>query len=449
MNDNIIKENLTTKTKELNYMITTYKGQSGSPLFIRIKNEKLIEMKKEDLINCENDKYSYIFLGLHSRSSDYIKPINKINSANNNPNNPNNLFEVMNQTNKKTMSNFFTDQNIDHNQTNNIINININLNNEINDLNINIDFKTLIQKHGISKLKDIIIKSHKNNTRNINNQSPNNNTKKENVIHDFLSKNNFCNYNIGLKIDQFTFKKIKNSIIKARIFKDNESNIDIKMNDLTYFSNMKKYTNFSNEDSNYYNIYKNGIMNNILHEKKYILIYIRVYDEYVVKGIFNITSFVDVLFEVASKYLEVDKKFILLSYKDHLLDFEKCSGEFILNVFKNKTFINEDPANINNDMENDRNPSLIFREIISTNFILNIDKYSDVLSQKLFSKLHDNIKNFEENKVYNNSNTSNIKIVIKYIFNEIQIFFEKSLTLYGVLFDAIKKKMVNCTNVSL
>ena len=53
---------------ELNYMITTYKGQSGSPLFIRVKNEKLIEMKREDLINCVNDKYSFIFLGLHSRS---------------------------------------------------------------------------------------------------------------------------------------------------------------------------------------------------------------------------------------------------------------------------------------------------------------------------------------------------------------------------------------------
>ena len=49
---------------ELDYLISTYCGQSGSPIFARIKNK-----------NYKNKHYDYILIGIHSRSSPQIEPI--------------------------------------------------------------------------------------------------------------------------------------------------------------------------------------------------------------------------------------------------------------------------------------------------------------------------------------------------------------------------------------
>ena len=69
MNINIIKEeNLTNNEYELDYTITTYCGQSGSPIFARIKNKKF------------KGKHNYILIGIHSRSSYQIEPISKRHS---------------------------------------------------------------------------------------------------------------------------------------------------------------------------------------------------------------------------------------------------------------------------------------------------------------------------------------------------------------------------------
>lgn len=69
MNINIIKEeNLTNNEYELDYTITTYCGQSGSPIFARIKNKKF------------KGKHNYILIGIHSRSSYQIEPISKSHS---------------------------------------------------------------------------------------------------------------------------------------------------------------------------------------------------------------------------------------------------------------------------------------------------------------------------------------------------------------------------------
>lgn len=61
-NDNIINCN-NSNTKAIHYQISTYKGQSGSPLFLRIK--KLSE--KDNNGNKSKPSYFYQFIGLHSR----------------------------------------------------------------------------------------------------------------------------------------------------------------------------------------------------------------------------------------------------------------------------------------------------------------------------------------------------------------------------------------------
>jgi hypothetical protein len=166
-----------------------------------------------------------------------------------------------------------------------------------------------------------------------------------------------------------------------------------------------------------------------------MLINIKIYDEYVVKGVFNITSNMKVLFEIASEYLEIDKKYFSISIDNEFFEFDECENEFILRYYERKSKLDQ---TINEKETNKK----IFRQIINANFVINIDKYSDFITEKLFSKLRDNIRNFDNNQVYDNSEKSNLRIIVRYIFNEIQTFFEKSQTLYGLLFNAIKNKMM-------
>jgi len=413
INNNKVNHDKNIKN-ELNYMITTYKGQSGSPLFIRIKNEKLIDMKRQDLINCTNDKYSLIFLGLHSRSPEFLEPINKqkhqncVIRSNHNEIKPNinekvnDVYNLGNQNKQKT------------------INININLNEEFKDINININLNSLIGKNE----PDQSMINQIDHTRNSYNLLNENNLKKELMIKDFLIKNNYCSYNVGLKIDIEILNKIKKSIIKKRSNKKNRVTKGIETRGIkTVEDNCKSY--FSHEKAKLLNCYSS-----------YMLINIHIYEECLVKGIFNVTSYMKVLFEMASEYLEVDKKYILIHLNNEFFGLDECGNEFILRYFQAKGILNK----IINDKVEQNTP--VFREIINANFVINIDKYSDFISDKLFSKLRDNIRNFDDNEVYDNSEKSNLKTIVRYIFTEIQTFFEKSQTLHGLLFKAIKAKMI-------
>lgn len=84
------KGKLENFNEELKYKISTYKGQSGSPIFLRIP--KFEKRDYSDFGVCENDlskdtEYLYIFIGLHSRRGplvsnikSYVKNLNDINS---------------------------------------------------------------------------------------------------------------------------------------------------------------------------------------------------------------------------------------------------------------------------------------------------------------------------------------------------------------------------------
>ena len=376
-------------SNELNYMITTYKGQSGSPLFIRMKNEKLIEMKMENLITCRNDKYSYIFMGLHSRSPDYIEPINAL---------INNI--TLSSINEKVL-----------NLNTNTIDININLNNQPN-FNLKINLKSLLE----------LEKSDKNEIYKYTNV---NQLLKEKTISEFLKKNNYCSYNLGLKIDRETYYKIKSSIITYRIKQENIS-LKEKIHEKEY--KITKIPEFSDSEFPRKNSDKK-LEKSEFEDNNYFLIYFYIYDEYIVKGFFNYTSRVDILYEIAGKYLDIDKKFLILTYNNKNLSLDNCKSEYIENTFKIS------------DTNKERN-SKIFKEILKINFTIEIEKFSDVIKDKLCSKLNENIKNFSEIKFFDNSKNDNLKIVINYIFNEIQCFHEKSNNLFGLLFNAIKNKII-------
>jgi len=406
-------------------MITSYKGQSGSPIFIRIKNSKLIKMKKENLINCFSDKYSYIFLGLHSRSPENFEPIIKNKSHLG-------LSKIIEEENKiQNSTHMNTNKNIQN--INKTINININVNEDLNDLKIKIDLKSLIEKHGVSVINEL--KNIQDNSLFLNN-SDYKQIKKQSAIKEFLTKNNYSLYNVGLKINRNIFNKIKESIILSRNLRNSnkELNLNYNMEHKNIDSNLPQH----NDSKNYLET-KSILCSNLYpsyKDRNYILVNLYIHDEFVVKGIFNITSGMSILFKIAAKYLEVDIKFILLNRKNENIDFENCKDEFILNIYDKSRKENLGKK------ENKYKASEIFREVINAKFTINIEKYSDLLKEKLISKLTDNIKSFDRNQIYENSENSSLKVVIKYIFNEIQTFFEKSQTIYGLLFDAIKRKII-------
>ena len=87
------KKSIKNNNIELKYNITTYSGQSGSPIFIRFKNNK-----KKYLYSNKISNTKYIFVGIHSRSSTLLNTrLN--NNYSNNYDNYNNL-SILNKIDK-------------------------------------------------------------------------------------------------------------------------------------------------------------------------------------------------------------------------------------------------------------------------------------------------------------------------------------------------------------
>jgi hypothetical protein len=539
-------------------MITTYKGQSGSPLFLRIKNEKLKEIRKEELITNPNEKYSYIFLGLHSRSPDIIESIdiigkkksidyNIFNKRNNNYNNLSSDISQLNvnlnsnsnnniNTNTNTNSNSNSmkktiDINIDLFNINgkNNINDNDNYNDYDNESTINIRFKEVLNKGNPEEINNFLINNLKYFLKDKEHLYE---MEKQKNIEDFVNKNYYCSYNVGLKINKKILKEIKiklkqyraiNNLENSKIYNDNNQNYfndyvndnDFDNNNYDYskrrmtekilnfkgkeisevedislsFGNSLDYKieyiiNKENEEEKNKKKVKiekkkedndaikekenqnenenknlkeklfinsnNNINSNInvnpknnnkklaIYEEEnnnYFLINFYIYGDFIFKGIFNFTNKFRILLEITSQYLEIDKEFLQLQINEKILNINSNGLDYINLLFNSNDNDNRDSENL--IICN----SFIFRKIIYINFRVDIESFSEVISKKLISKLYDNVKNFDIKKEINNTD-ENLKIILKYIFNEIHFLLEKSSYLHGLLFNCIKNKIL-------
>jgi len=171
--------------KSLKYPISTYKGQSGSPIFLRIK--------KND--NNPKNKYLYVFIGLHSRrgpiKSDKLTELSNNSNFNSNINSNN-----MSSASSKIAENLFISE----------------TENETDSLPINNNIKKYL--------------THSNNINNGTNQinntireiQPGKNSLKTNIkpeeaeYNSLIMKNGICNYNVALNILGDTSKNIMDVI---------------------------------------------------------------------------------------------------------------------------------------------------------------------------------------------------------------------------------------------
>ena len=87
------KKSIKNNKFELKYNITTYSGQSGSPIFVRFKNNKKKYLDSNKISNTK-----YIFVGIHSRSSTLLNT--KINNNYSNNNDNYNNLSILNKIDK-------------------------------------------------------------------------------------------------------------------------------------------------------------------------------------------------------------------------------------------------------------------------------------------------------------------------------------------------------------
>lgn len=171
--------------KSLKYAINTYKGQSGSPIFLRIKKND------NSNNNNNNSKYLYIFIGLHSRRGPMVNEQITEAVENINLNSNKNISTVNANT-----ENAFVYNNLDVGEK---------TENAFDSSNFNPKGQHLFP--GILKPKQLLAEN-KSNMLSLKSE--------ENEYNNLIQKNGICNYNVALNILGNTSQNIKDIIVKNK-----------------------------------------------------------------------------------------------------------------------------------------------------------------------------------------------------------------------------------------
>jgi len=327
---------LLSDSNELKYFITTYKGQSGSPIFLRKKNKKssFIKNLTHPKYNSQTqDEYDYFFIGIHSRSPEEV--IKKEEES---------FFFNRNSLEKSSLA----------------------------------DASTAFNASGSSS-------GSSNSSLNLKSSKLTSNSDI-----DFITKTNFANYNIGLKIT----KKIVDSV-KELLFKKKEN--------LNYNLNSINEIPIQSTESLYYpvSLFISG--------------------ERILRGVFSKFAKMEALFKVAEKLSEINKTFLGFYFLNEIINYDekniKISIEDLLNCLKTED-----------------------RKEISLEIEVDFESLGKNIGEKLVSK----IKETEDDDLYKNKER-NI-ILIKYVFESISFLQGKFMNIYGMTFDAIKSYVFSAFN---
>lgn len=241
--------NFFKKSEDLKYLITTYGGQSGSPIFFRIKRKYLnnaISNKKPSLNSHKAEKllneYEYIFLGIHSRCSKDATRLNPKCSLY-----PNTIKE------------------------------------DDSDLILEKDSSGAISMEG----EIIMKKNHK--------QSKFNPYSNSDIKDSFLSKTLYTNYNLGLKLSSKLVDNLKKMILKKR-------------SDLGFILNNSRTSGVkSNKSSkNLVNIITS------IPQSSYIHLNLYTFDDILFSGMFHKQSILLSLFETGEALFKIPAQHIYI-----------------------------------------------------------------------------------------------------------------------------------------
>ena len=321
---------LNDDSDELKYFITTYKGQSGSPIFIRRKNKKSSFIKNlthPKFSSDSQDEYDYFLIGIHSRSSEEVIKKDYDDCS----------FYLKGNSIEKSIGDLSTTLSAS-NLSSNLVNESINL-------------KTKVTSS---------------------------------FDKDFLTKTNYANYNIGLKISKKVVNSIKQSLSK-------------KVEDVSFI--MSSMTSFQNY---------------LQFNPKYYPVSLCISGEKIVRGAFNEKVQLDVLFKIAEKVYEIDKNYL-------------CFG------FLNE-FINYNERNIKNTIGDLVNCFKGNEKEITLEIEVDFQNLGADIGRNLLMKIKDSGIKLEIEKDRN-------IILIKYIFESIKFLQGKFINIYGMTFDAVKSHL--------
>ena len=369
-----------SETKAIKYQISTYKGQSGSPIFMRIK-------RMTDKFSGEKTKkhvYIYQFVGLHSRRGPIVGEQKFYES------------EKMNILTENLMTN--NDMGGVTSTITRTKGVSIKNKNKLNADDI---------KNGITDKLTITMEQE---------NGPENESKTLTLSNEIIKQNGMCEYNIALSIMGETIKIVKQEtvkIISPSSAKENTSNTPCGENGYIDFSDSKATDLLNN-----YNPTQNL-------KSEFILTKIYLNDQAKMSGLFKLNVPLSVLFSFGARIFNVPKEYILL--KDMS---ESCSDipsiqNYNFDHNKKLSEILEDPENVNK---------------VSFELMLNIKKYGEFMSNNILLKFLENY-DLEESQLKKDFEKKYMKALFHSIFAEINCFDNIHPT-YGKLFKKIRKTIL-------
>ena len=378
----------------LKYKISTYKGQSGSPIFLKLKKISSNRInnyassscpdnpfvENEDVLKTSNKEsdYIYIFIGIHSRrgpllyDSIMMKELDEDNLANieNNENNLNNVYSILHED--------------------------------------EVDKVETISK----RLKSMSVTSKSRSLSNNSNEKTNNNS---NNINNLVLIHGVCDFNEGLLIMGNNVSPICNAIKDSnRNLYSSNNNFDNVCSEKTH--NKLGYRNLIDNTNNNNN--SNNVNNSSATSYKCVGIYLN--SKEIITGLFHKDSKLETLFDFGAAILNVDKSYIILS-----LLMKKHEKKFNSKYDNTKTLV-----------------QILEEEVFSAYFNVEINmKYGDLLGKKVLDKYMENY-DVELYEIKNEFKECHMKALYDSIFDEIVIFSDV-YPVYGKLFNKIRSYILN------
>ena len=219
---------------------------------------------------------------------------------------------------------------------------------------------------------------------------------------DFITKTKFSNYNIGLKISNNIVKAIKELLFK-------------KKENLTYILNYNRIN-----DPNVINT--NRVNKKCLRSEEGVLepvfytVSLFISGDKIIRGVFDKTVTIEVLFKLAEKISEINKRYLAFTFLNELIIYDE----------KNIKLTIEDLVTY---LKKTSKPQL--------ELCLDIEVDYDTLGQNIGQRLVNKMYELED-EILKDESKRNI-ILIRYVFDSVAFLQGKFMNIHGMTFDAVKK----------
>jgi hypothetical protein len=377
------EDSVSSLNENLTYFLTTYVGQSGSPIFLRIKKKYIYK-------NCLSHDFEYILIGFHSRC--HVKYDECLNSITNLTGDVSDE-QFINKISNKSCS-----------ENSNLSKNHFSLN------NIN---KSIINTQEIGCIKEDYLSIYSS------------------IKNSFIGCTSFSDYNIGFKLNSQSFDMIKKIISQKR--RDMDFLVTMKSESNKILNSFRNFTYFYIDCFFYNDLLFQGFFHRHTNLKTIFLI--------VEKRLDLEMTFLRMNINERNNLINCSENFTLQNvFIQKARDQDMYYRE---NIYPNlfDICLNQSENYSQNMISNDDYFSSDFL-INKIKILIQCDtlKLSEELSNKVINKIKDYDENYLSKLAQKNKKT--IIQTIKTIFEEINFLYSKSTLLHGILYSEIKQRII-------